>query len=107
MAWRSYDLRPYRRLGAWKSVDGSRLAEQAAAHYDRCAAAFRLLLGGIPTTLVASFSGALDELLEDFAAFKRNAAVLDFDDLLLATRALLRGHEAIRQAASNRYTRIS
>ena len=106
MAWRSYDLRPYRRLGAWKSVDGSRLAEQAAAHYDRCAAAFRLLLGGIATTLVASFSGALDELLEDFAAFKRNAAVLDFDDLLLATRALLRGHEAIRQAASNRYTRI-
>jgi CRISPR-associated exonuclease Cas4 len=110
MAWRSYDLRPYRRLGAWKSVagldDGPRLAEQAAAHYDRCATAFRVLLGGIATTLVASFSGALDELLEDFEAFKRNAAVLDFDDLLLATRALLRGHEAIRQAASNRYTRI-
>jgi CRISPR-associated exonuclease Cas4 len=110
MAWRSYDLRPYRRLGAWRSVagwdDGPRLAEQAATHYDRCAAAFRVLLGGIATTLVASFSGALDELLEDFEAFKRNAAVLDFDDLLLATRALLRGHEAIRQAASNRYTRI-
>jgi len=110
MAWRSYDLRPYRRLGAWKYVagrdDGPRLAEQAAALYDRCAGAFRVLLGGIATTLIASFSGALDELLEDFEAFKRNAAVLDFDDLLLATRALLRGHEAIRQAASNRYTRI-
>jgi len=110
MAWRSYNLRPYRRLGAWKAVagndDGPRLAEQAAAYYDRCAAAFRVLLGGIATTLVASFSGALDDLLEDFEAFKRNAAVLDFDDLLLATRALLRGHETIRQAASNRYTRI-
>ena len=72
MAWRSYDLRPYRRLGAWNSVagrdDGSRLAAQAPAHYDRCASAFRLLLGGIATTLVASFSGALDELLEDFEA---------------------------------------
>jgi len=110
MAWRSYDLRPYRRLGAWKSVagrdEGPRLAEQASAYYDRCAVAFRVLLGGIATTLVASFSGALDELLEDFETFKRNAAVLDFDDLLLATRALLRGHEPIRQAASNRYTRI-
>ena len=110
MAWCSYDLLPYRRLGAWKSVagrnDGSRLAAQAAGHYDRCTAEFRLLLGGIATTLVASFSGELDELLEDFEAFKRNAAVLDFDDLLLATRALLRGHEAIRLAASNRYTRI-
>lgn len=110
MAWRSCDLRPYRRLGAWNSVagrnEGPRLAEQAAAYYDRCAAAFRILLGSIATTLIASFSGALDELLEDFESFKRNAAALDFDDLLLATRALLRGREVIRQAASNRYTRI-
>ncbi|TYL83145.1 UvrD-helicase domain-containing protein [Bradyrhizobium cytisi] len=110
MAWRSNDLRPYRRLGAWKYVagkdEGTRLAEQAASHYDRCAAEFRVLLGGIATALVATFSGALDELLEDFEAFKRNAAVLDFDDLLLATRALVRGHETVRQAASSRYTRI-
>jgi CRISPR-associated exonuclease Cas4 len=110
MAWRSNDLRPYRRLGAWKYVagkdEGTRLAEQAASHYDRCAAEFRALLGSIATALVATFSSALDELLEDFEAFKRNAAVLDFDDLLLATRTLLRGHEAVRQAASNRYTRI-
>lgn len=110
MAWRTSDLRPYRRLGAWKYVagkdKGARLAEQAAIYYDRCAAEFRTLLGGIATALVATFSGALDELLEDFVAFKRNAAVLDFDDLLLATRALLRNHEMVRQAVSNRYTRI-
>ena len=110
MAWRSNDLRPYRRLGAWKYVagrdEGARLAEQAATYYDRCAAEFRVLLGSIATALVANFSGALDELLEDFEAFKRNAAVLDFDDLLLATRGLLRDHEAVRQAVSNRYTRI-
>ncbi|MCP3440667.1 exodeoxyribonuclease V subunit beta [Bradyrhizobium sp. CCGUVB14] len=110
MAWRSSDLRPYRRLGAWKYVagkdEGTRLAEQATSHYDQCAAEFRALLGSIATALVATFSSALDELLEDFEAYKRNAAVLDFDDLLLATRELLRGHEAVRQAASNRYTRI-
>ncbi|EHR05616.1 UvrD-helicase domain-containing protein [Bradyrhizobium sp. WSM471] len=110
MAWRSNDLRPYRRLGAWKYVagkdQGTRLAEEAASYYDRCATEFRGLLGSIATALVATFSGALDELLEDFEAFKRNAAVLDFDDLLLATRALLRGHEAVRRASSKRYTRI-
>jgi CRISPR-associated exonuclease Cas4 len=49
-----------------------------------------VLLGGIATALVATFSGALDELLEDFEAIKRNTAVLDFDDLLLAPRALVR-----------------
>jgi len=110
MAWESYDLRPYRRLGAWKAVagkeEGTRLSREAAAHYDRCAASFRALLGNIATTLVASFSGALDDLLEDFEAFKRSAAVLDFDDLLMATRALLRAHEPVRQAAGYRYTRI-
>jgi CRISPR-associated exonuclease Cas4 len=110
MAWRSNDLRPYRRLGAWKHVagrdEGARLAEQAATYYDRCATEFRGLLGSIATALVATFSSALDELLEDFETFKRNAAVLDFDDLLLAARAVLRGHETVRQAVSIRYTRI-
>lgn len=110
MDWRSYNLRPYRRLSIWKGAagkdEGARLCEQATEHYERCAAAFRHLLGSLATTLVASFSGALDDLLEDFEAFKRHAAVLDFDDLLLSTQALLRTHEPIRQAASDRYTRI-
>jgi len=110
MLWRSFDLRPYQRLGAWKSAagknDGPRLAQEAAAHYERCGTAFRALLGRVATTLVASFSSELDELLSDFDTFKRNAAVLDFDDLLLGARRLLRTHEKVRQAASERYSRI-
>jgi len=110
MVWRSFALKPYQRLGAWKSAagreDGPRLAAEAGAHYDRCAAAFSALFGGIATTLVASFSGELDELLADFETFKRDAAVLDFDDLLLRTRELLRTHETVRRAASERYARI-
>ena len=110
MRWRSFDLRPYQRLGVWKTArrqaDGPRLSEEAAAHYGRCGDAFRILLGRIATSLVAAFSSELDELLADFEQFKRNAAVLDFDDLLVAARRLLRTHEEVRQAASDRYTRI-
>lgn len=110
MAWRSQDLRPYRRLTAWKAVagkeDGVRLCAEAAELYNRCGATLRHLLGNLATTLVASFSGGLDDLLGDFETFKRHAAVLDFDDLLLSTRALVRTHEPIRRAASERYTRI-
>ena len=110
MHWRSYDLRPYQRLGVWKSAagkhDGTRLAEGAATHYQRCGDQFRILLGRIATSLVAAFSGELDELLADFESFKRNAAVLDFNDLLLAARHLLRTHEEVRRAISDCYTRI-
>lgn len=110
MRWRSFDLRPYQRLGTWKSaagkIDGPRLSEEAAARYGRCGDAFRVLLGRIATSLVAAFSSELDELLSDFERFKRNAAVLDFDDLLLAARQLLRTHEEVRQAAADRYTRV-
>jgi CRISPR-associated exonuclease Cas4 len=110
MRWRSFDLRPYQRLGIWKSaagkVDGPRLSKEAAAHYERCGDEFRILLGRIATSLVAAFSSELDELLADFEQFKRNAAVLDFNDLLLAARQLLRTHEEVRHAVSDRYIRI-
>jgi CRISPR-associated exonuclease Cas4 len=110
MRWRSFELRPYQRLGIWKHEagkdDGSRLHAEAAAHYGRCGDAFRILLGRIATSLVAAFSSELDDLLAEFKAFKRSAAVLDFEDLLLAARELLRTHDEVRQAAANHYTRI-
>jgi CRISPR-associated exonuclease Cas4 len=110
MRWRSFELRPYQRLGIWKQAagkgDGPRLHAEATVHYQRCCDAFRVLLGRIATSLVASFSSELDELLAEFKSFKRSAALLDFEDLLLVTRELLRTHDQIRQAAANRYSHI-
>ena len=51
-------------------------------------------------------SDELDEVLADYAAFKRAAAVLDFDDLLERARALVRGHDAVRRALGQRYRHI-
>jgi ATP-dependent exoDNAse (exonuclease V) beta subunit len=104
LAWRGYSLR-----GAWNSVagaEGPRLFEAAEAHYQACEAAFSALMGQIGGALVATLSVELNDLLEDYQARKRAAAALDFDDLLLRARDLVRGHEQVRQALGARYRYI-
>ena len=104
------DLVKYRRHGAWRGtkgkVDGPRFAEEAGRYYDSCATAFRHLVGKLATAIIASFATELDELLERFETFKRNAAVLDFDDLLYITRDVLRRDARVRDAAARRFTCI-
>jgi CRISPR-associated exonuclease Cas4 len=110
MRKRSLDLRAYTQRGVWKRVagriDGSRLADEAEAHYERCREAYADLMGRIATAIVSVFSGELDALLSEYEAFKKRAAVLDFDDLLFTCREMLRSHPDVRAAAADRYQRI-
>ncbi|TIQ76825.1 MAG: DNA helicase UvrD, partial [Mesorhizobium sp.] len=85
---------------------GSRLSEDAGQYFDRVDHCYRVVLGRIATALVAGLSDELDEVLDDYAAFKRAAAVLDFDDLLERARALVRDHDAVRRALGTRYRHI-
>jgi CRISPR-associated exonuclease Cas4 len=104
------DLLNYRRLGVWRgakgTVDGPQMAEEASRYYDVCAAAFRHLMGNIATAIISAFSAETDELMDRFKTFKRNAAVLDFDDLLHVTRDVLRSDDRVRAAAARRFTRV-
>jgi CRISPR-associated exonuclease Cas4 len=104
------DLVKYRRHGVWRGqkgkIDGPRFADEAGRYYDTCTAAFRHLVGKLATAIIASFATELDELIERFEDFKRNAAVLDFDDLLYITRDVLRRDAHVRDAATRRFTRI-
>jgi len=45
-------------------------------------------------------------LLLDWSAYKRAAALLDFDDLLHAARDLLAGHEDVRRALAGRFRHV-
>jgi CRISPR-associated exonuclease Cas4 len=67
---------------------------------------YRALLGRVATALVAILSRELDEVLSDYDAFKRAAAVLDFDDLLGRACVLVRRHELVRRALGDRYRHI-
>ncbi len=104
------DLLDYRRLGVWRSaegnIEGPRLAEEAGRRYEACAIAFRRLVGKVARAILSSFSGEVDDLMDRFEAFKKNAAVLDFDDLLYVTRHVLRRDASVRDAAAKRFTRV-
>jgi CRISPR-associated exonuclease Cas4 len=102
----SYDLLSYRRRNTWGKGEGAKRAAEAADLYEQCAQAYRVLLGQLATHLVAVFSLESDELLDSYEEFKRSAALLDFDDLLVRTKDLVSDHDEVREAVANRFTRI-
>lgn len=102
--WRTYSLR-----GAWQTAagpDGEGLFEAARRLYDACKTAFSALVGQIAGRLIWELSASLDELLQDYAERKRAAAALDFDDLLLRARRLVRDHDQVRQSLGARHPHI-
>lgn len=106
-----HKLARYRdRIGQWSRVlgkiDGRQRSEEGKEHYDHCAALFADSMGAIADTLLATFFGETDELLGSFHDFKRNAAVLDFDDILIRTRDLLRADDRVRSEVAERYRHI-
>ena len=110
-AWHSWGLRsltPHDGLVAMEHPLLSALLLSAAAkeHYDRCAKLFTDSIGAIADTLLASFFGETDEVIAAFDNFKRNAAVLDFDDILIRTRELLRARAKVREEVAARYRHI-
>lgn len=104
LKWRNYAFR-----NAWRTAGGEAgadLFEAAQTHYEACRRAFGHLMGQLGGALVAFLSIELDELLADYEARKRAAAALDFDDLLLRARALVREHDDVRRALGRRYQHI-
>ncbi|MGY8676628.1 UvrD-helicase domain-containing protein [Bradyrhizobium sp. UFLA05-153] len=106
----TFDLREYRRRSLWRGAagrdSGDRLADQAEEHYARCRKAYGSLMGRIGTAVIGTFSVELDDVLAEYEAFKRRAAVLDFDDLLFTCRDVLRDYPLVRNNAGERFSRL-
>jgi CRISPR-associated exonuclease Cas4 len=64
------------------------------------------LVGRLATAILDLFWAELNGVWTSFESFKRDAAVLDFDDLLYTTRDVLRKNENVRAAAAGRFERI-
>lgn len=105
LEWRAYSFKT-----AWKQAAGAEngpaLFEAASEHYEACRTRFAALMGEIGGALIFGLSAELDDVFIDYADRKRAAAALDFDDLLLHARALVRGDEAVRLALGQRYRHI-
>ena len=106
----AFDFVRPRRLTIWKRLAGEaygeRLEAESLAEFDRVREAFADLLGRLGAALVSTLSAELDEVLTDYAAYKRAAAVLDFDDLLETAGRLLRGHGEVRAALAARFRHL-
>lgn len=110
MQRRSFNLRPYQGKSAWRrrcgATDGEQFNFEAEAHVARIDSLYRDLLGQIADGLVSALSIALDDVIQSYAQRKREAAVLDFDDLLRHAHDLVANHEAVRIGLSERFRRI-
>jgi CRISPR-associated exonuclease Cas4 len=106
----TFELLTPRTKTAWGKAAGkdrgARLNDETGRHFRRVDQCYRVILGRVATALVAGLSDELDEILADYAAFKRAAAVLDFDDLLERARKLVREHDAVRSELGRRYRHI-
>ncbi len=106
----TFDLLTPRTKTAWDRAAGKDrgggLNEVATTYFARVNHCYRVILGRVATALVARLSDELDEVLAEYASFKRAAAVLDFDDLLERARTLVREHGVVRRALGQRYRHI-
>lgn len=110
MKWNEFTFNEPRNLGRWKSAygkdEGAALSEQAEAHFLACETNFAELLGQIGDAMVGAMSRALDPVADLYADRKGDAAVLDFDDLLLRAYALVTKNDVVRAAVGRRFEHI-
>lgn len=103
------------RKGKWKdaakvvgrsTAQGEQLSAAGEAHYHACGTAYQQFCGDLGALAFQRFVKEFDTLKELYRDYKRQAALLDFDDLLHHARDLLKVNEPVRRALAARYPRI-
>jgi ATP-dependent exoDNAse (exonuclease V) beta subunit len=111
----SYEFKQYKCKGRWREAakftgqsqaKADRYNEEACNLYDEVAGALERLVGLAAESAQSQLISALDDFQASFRAFKRESALLDFDDLLYFARDLLRTRPAVRAALADRYQHI-
>jgi ATP-dependent helicase/nuclease subunit A len=87
-------------------ADGKQAYDGANGHYESSHATLEALFSAMASKLLARLAAEMDGLMQQWRAYKRSAALLDFDDLLYTARDLLAGHEEIRQALARRFRHV-
>ena len=102
-------LRPQLKA-AWERAAGKGRGAEAWVEMLQCFELvdqrYRTILGRVSTAIVANLATQLQEILNEYAQFKRSAAVLDFEDLIEKAQDLIHEHEAVRAAIGRQYRHI-
>ena len=105
----------YRKKGKWAAAakqaglskaDGDRLNDTAEVHYTACCDAWVSLLQAAASQVLAALIDVARPVLQRYRDHKRASAQLDFDDLILAARDLLRDHDDVRRALGQRFAHV-
>jgi ATP-dependent exoDNAse (exonuclease V) beta subunit len=111
----SCELRQYKCKGKWREAakctgqsqaKADRHNDEACALYDKVGESLQILVGLAAESVQARLISALDDFQASFRSFKRQSALLDFDDLLYFARDLLRTNPAVRAALADRYRHV-
>ncbi len=105
----------YKKKGKWEAAakiaglakaEGGVLNTRAEELHLACTHSWVAMLQGAAARVLADLLTAIQPIADNFRAYKRAAALLDFDDLIFAARDLLRDHDAVRGALAGRYAHV-
>lgn len=111
----SGSFRKYQKKGKWQAavkavglskIDGDDLNARADALNSRCCEAWSALLEAAAGQVLHDLLELARPIAERYRERKRTAARLDFDDLIVAARDLLRIHSDVRQALAGRFRHV-
>ena len=111
----SGDFRKYRKKGKWAAAvnlqglaksEGDRLNIAADKFYEDCCTSWNTLLENIAAHVLADLIAEVQPILERFRDYKRDKALLDFDDLIFAARNLIRDHDDVRRSLAERFSKV-
>ncbi len=87
-------------------ADGGLLNDGAKASYEACCEAYEALMAAVAGRVLQLLVDELQEVLRRYQAYKRSAALLDFDDLLHSAEELLARHPDVRHELGRRFAHI-
>ena len=108
--WRKYQKKTKwgaaSKLAGLPAARGAELNAQAEELHNGARDAWIDFKGAVAARVLSELLVAVTPVVDGFRAYKRAAALLDFDDLIFAARDLLRDHEAVRRALGGRYAHV-
>ncbi len=112
---KGFHFKKYKGKGKWQDAAksaglgkeaGAGFFEDAEKRYAAVADSLMRLLDALATILRHRFASEFGDLVRKYKDHKRDAALLDFDDLLFHARDMIAGDEDVRTALSERYAHI-
>lgn len=105
----------YQQQGRWvkaakdislSKAEGMRLNEEAKRCYEECCKSWNRLQEEAASHVLSALMKEASVSIEKYRNYKRNAALLDFDDLIHSARDLLRNNEMVRKSLGERFSKV-